>query len=190
MTHTLIGLDVDGTLTAPFSTAIYPVTLRRVRELRALPATRLAVLTNQAAPLCRHVSGEAHYNDVDEVARKLTAIAYACDLHQLLWLVSIGTSEEWDRQHRAPTAAEGALVETALHARLSRYLPDAIVRVVAHASWRKPATGMLVAAPAIMNDTTYDQLIYIGDRDTDREAARAAGWQFVDATIWREQGVR
>jgi D-glycero-D-manno-heptose 1,7-bisphosphate phosphatase len=53
---------------------------------------------------------------------------------------------------------------------------------------RKPAPGMLIEA-MVKHGTMPGDTVFVGDRDSDRAAAEAAGVEFVDAAKWLEGSV-
>lgn len=53
--------------------------------------------------------------------------------------------------------------------------------------WRKPAGGMIEAA-IMLAETTPDRVLMVGDRDEDKEAAAAAGVEFVHRDVFFAQG--
>ena len=50
--------------------------------------------------------------------------------------------------------------------------------------WRKPSPGMLLAL-MVEFEVEPHATLFVGDRDTDREAAERAGCRFLDAAEWR-----
>ncbi len=49
--------------------------------------------------------------------------------------------------------------------------------------WRKPAPGMLIVARSLVRG---GGCVYVGDEDSDRQAAAAAGMDFIDVRIFTE----
>lgn len=64
-------------------------------------------------------------------------------------------------------------------------MPDNHGYIVASWSphWRKPAPGMLLVAKRLLGNDRWTWA-YVGDEDSDRQAARAAGMDFIDVQGW------
>ena len=54
--------------------------------------------------------------------------------------------------------------------------------------YRKPSHGMLAAGAWAFHNQTDPTLVYIGDMESDRQAAVAAKCRYLDAAEWRAGG--
>lgn len=64
--------------------------------------------------------------------------------------------------------------------------PKIPAAVINDPHWRKPEPGMLLFASGYLDGAA--DMLYIGDMDSDREAARATGAQYLDTTAWHGDG--
>lgn len=175
---TVIGFDWDGTLVESFGSTPLPSARERLAELPK--GTKTFIATNQAGPVWRVMTGETKYPTCEDVAGQI-----ADGLRALAWwpdLLIICTAPPVEYQHdkRWYAAAYGmALSFPAIRRGLYTVFRD-------DADERKPAPGMLFRAARHFG-APID--CYIGDMDTDRQAAVAAGCRYLDAVVWRERGL-
>lgn len=175
----VIGFDFDGTLVNTWTAD----PLQGVRErLAALPAgTRTFIATNQAGPVFRAVLGEAKYPTVEDVVSRIRDGLRALDWRPDLLLIAVHSGkdgEEWVVPELQVAAEFNGLLahETWFGPMYYSATPDP--------SHRKPEPGMLIRAGAHFRAHIAD-LLYIGDMETDRQAATAAGCAYMDAAQWR-----
>jgi beta-phosphoglucomutase-like phosphatase (HAD superfamily) len=142
---------------------------------------KIAVATNQAGPAWGVSTGEAKYPDPRELGARFMRIAARIPpLADVPWFVAVGDARlslsQMDYQdliRDLETGADGL----GLHAS-------------AAFSWRKPDPGMLLAICARYG-VPPDAAIFVGDADTDAEAAANAGMAFVIADAffgWDQSG--
>lgn len=173
----IYGFDFDGTLVESWTAKPLPGVRGR---LAALPAgTHTFIATNQAGPVFRAVLGQATYPSVEDVAQRLTDGLRALDWRPDLLLICVAPPLKHQQDYAWVRAASEAI--TALNVTI----PGLIVRIGRDPTWRKPQPGMLFAA-ARYYDMRIRSMCYIGDMETDRQAARATGCGYLDAVAWRK----
>lgn len=162
--------DLDGTLVVRYGEQPLPDVIETLVRLRA-KGSQLAVATNQAGPAWGVATGQAKYPDPRGLGARFRRIA--TDVSQLTdvpWYVAVG-----DDRLSLSTMAYGLLMRefeagaTGLRLHLS-----------ASPTWRKPAPGMLLAACKAGNVMPCEA-VFVGDSDTDAEAAARAAVGFVPA---------
>lgn len=171
----IIGFDFDGTLVESWTASPLP----GVRErLAALPRdARTFIATNQAGPVFRAVTGQTKYPTCADVAQRIIAGLAALGWRPGALFIALHPGKEPDYTWRL--AAQEALPTLYGMLRHVTY-----VSVSAVANDRKPNPGMLLDAAAHFAGAPPD-LCYIGDMDTDRQAAVAAGCSYQEAVTWR-----
>lgn len=60
-----------------------------------------------------------------------------------------------------------------------------VINLGIEGQFRKPACGMLKLACEIEGVADYANVLMVGDRPEDKDAAAAAGMRFLDAEVWR-----
>lgn len=174
----IIGFDFDGTLVESWTSTPLP----GVRErLAALPSTaRTFIATNQAGPVWRRMTGDRKYPSVEDVAQRIIAGLATLDWRPDAIFIATCAEQEPDYTWRiAAQAAIGPLYEALQHV--------TYVQVSALTIDRKPGGGMLLDAAEYFKVRAAG-LCYVGDMDTDRQAAMAAGCRYLDAAEWRAGG--
>jgi beta-phosphoglucomutase-like phosphatase (HAD superfamily) len=165
--------DLDGTLVKSFTTTPLPGAAERIASLRE-QGMPIAVCTNQAGPLWRAATGQEKYPSVGKMAGNIKTIIEALGLDGVPWFVSVGDAvgdaakllgESYDH------IASGIALE------LDDVLFDVDSHVNEHREWRKPNPGMLLFAAKYL-DVDPGDCLYVGDMESDRQAAAAAGMQF------------
>lgn len=163
----LFIFDVDGTLVNTYGTDPLPDMAEHLERL-VHRGHLLAVATNQAGPAWGLQTGNPKYPEPEDLGVRFRQIAAILpELAQRPWFVAVGDPH------------------LALHSKdytdLIRRFVDAAVPLELHISadpeWRKPRPGMLLAACAYY-DVAPEQAVFVGDADTDAEAAVAAGTGF------------
>lgn len=171
----IYGFDWDGTLVKSWTAEPLLGAAQALAELRAADA-KTFIATNQGGPAYRLVTGHAKYPTVEKVV-ELVAIG----LRALHWrpdalLICCCAGREGPEWYRAEAQAAAEFDE-----QLKLALPDLRCLTYINAYYRKPQPGMLNAARTHLGD---DELTYIGDMDTDQEAAQAARARYLDAQAW------
>lgn len=173
----IIGFDWDGTLVERWTSTPLP----NVRErLAALPSTaRTFIATNQAGPTFRALLGDPKYPTVEDVAGRIMGGLAALDWWPDLLLIATHSGkagEAWDRA-AADANLDLRAVIIASAGKLRHWT------IYCRPRYRKPQPGMLRDAFSFFR---YDpHRVFIGDMDTDHQAAVAAGCRYLDATQWR-----
>lgn len=175
----IIGFDWDGTLVENWTATPLP----GVRErLAALPeGTKTFIATNQAGPVWRAMTGETKYPTTDDVAQRIIASLAVLDWEPDYMLICVSSGQ---------TESGWFVAETNVGTRLYDRLEPRIFPVLiwTEAAYRKPSPKMLHEAMRFFNASRFDML-YIGDMQTDEQAAAAAGCRYLDAAVWRERGL-
>ncbi len=175
---TVLGFDFDSTLVKAFTAIPLPGVPQRIAALP--PDQRLFIATNQAGPTFRAVTGDTKYPTGQKVANQLADGLFACGLLarlEPLILVATAAPQLVDSEGAAGRAA------TDMEAALIRLVPGATVHLSSFMTWRKPQPGMLQFAALVLG-VSPAELLYIGDMETDRQAAAAAGAQYLDVADW------
>lgn len=171
--------DLDGTLVTSFKTDPLPGVITILEELKARNIP-LGIATNQAGPLWRAVTGNKKYPAVGTIAENICTIANTLRLKNDLWLVSL-----WDKRAAEVVEDEEQLqdivfsLQTDLLDMLIPEIPNITISI--EPTFRKPEPGMLLYSCELWG-IVPSALVYVGDMESDREAAHRAGAQFVDAS--------
>jgi D-glycero-D-manno-heptose 1,7-bisphosphate phosphatase len=168
----LIILDKDGTLVKPKSRNTFvqhPTDQRllagveeRIAELKAIEAT-IVIASNQGGVAAGHKSHEETAAEMHYCLTLLPDISEAWYCTDFSGEVAFVVSADDDSKH--PTSAS-----------TMRNCEDLV------GSFRKPSPGMLLGA---MRRHQEKEVVMVGDRPEDAQAAVAAGVTFVDAEAWR-----
>lgn len=171
--------DLDGTLVETWDVTPLPGVLARLTAL-AQHGQALAVATNQGGVAWRALTQNPKYPSADDLGTRFNEIAQRLPpLRNARWFAAI-----YDARVRLPHNRYTELV-----AAMSRATPVLDLRVSAAPDWRKPRPGMLLAACqsyTVMQNVT----IFVGDMDSDFEAAKAAGMDSVTAEVFFNAKVR
>lgn len=192
-----IGFDVDGTLRYSFKDERKGQPIDGAAELIAelkKYSIDIFVATNQAGPTwaeayARNGNKEKakRYPSGQEVARDIAIFANAVGLFDVPWCIAVYDArirEVLQEDLADPEMALGIIYYGIAH-NLQwdlQNLPDIKmprVEVSANPLWRKPEGGMLAHGAATFK-RTMGTVLYVGDMDTDREAAERAECQFFD----------
>lgn len=167
--------DLDSTLVVRFKTEPLPYVIERTAALKT-EGHEIAVATNQAGLAWRLHTQSAKYPDPDRLAKRFEIVARRIPtLIAVPWFMAIYDS-------RVEVCAENY---SKLADELSRKAIHLNLQISAQPDWRKPGPGMLQAAMAWYG-CDADQTFFVGDMDTDAEAALAAGVHFVYADAFFE----
>lgn len=197
MTVKCIGFDVDGSLRYSFKDERKgePIdgAAELIRELRATTID-IFVATNQAGPTWAdayarngNMEKAKRYPSGQEVARDIAIFAKSVGLFDAPWYIAVyddrirGVLQE---DHDDPDMALQIIYNgTAYNLGWDlQNLPEAKmpkVEVSANPLWRKPEGGMIAHGATALGHI-MGTVLYVGDMDTDREAAEKAGCQFFD----------
>lgn len=177
----LLALGFDGTLVTSSTDRPLPGAVRAVAALASdLP---VAIVTNQGGPAFR-VTGSLRHPAPSEVAEHLDRGLRAVGLppaRVARILICTWPGETWRGQ-----PAEGLAAADVAAEQLGAILPQlgwAQAYATASPPWRKPAPGMLTTL-AIELLTPSANILFVGGRPSDRDAARAAGCRFQWAKDW------
>lgn len=173
----IIGFDWDGTLVKKRTAEPLPGVRERLAALSKDVKTFIA--TNQAGPVFRAVLNDAKYPTCEDVASRIAAGLSTLDWQPDLLLICVHPGKiglDWS------PAAQAVLTE--MQAALN--LQQTPAAVINDPHWRKPEPGMLLFASGYLDGAA--DMLYIGDMDSDREAARATGAQYLDTTAWHGDG--
>jgi HAD superfamily hydrolase (TIGR01662 family) len=175
----IIGFDYDGTLVESWTATPLPGVETRLSELPA--GARTFIATNQAGPVFRAVLGQKKYPTVEDVVTRLADGLKALDWQPDFIIICVSSGKTEGEWFVAETNVRTEMYD-ALEAR------NIVAMIERAASYRKPAPKMLYEAARIFNVPRTD-LLYIGDMNTDAQAAAAAGCRYIDAAQWREKGI-
>ena len=167
---TLYIFDLDGTLVEKWGIAPLPGVLEKLTALEQA-GSFIAVATNQAGIAWGAMTKQEKFPTPDSLGPRFDEIAQLLPpLQRARWFVSIHDTRVRLSEKRY----------TALAQALERASQMLELIVSAKPNWRKPQPGMLLAACESYT-VKPDAAIFIGDMDSDREAAEAAGMDFVEA---------
>jgi hypothetical protein len=185
------GFDLDSTLTMPFSPTPYPEVIPLLAELKARPVTTIFVATNQAGPVYRRMLGARKYPSEAELAYQLVTAADALGLFDVPWFIATwhGNSRIYAGNGDVNAAWARASGEACVQLgyEISRLNPEMVTHIHGSPHWRKPEWGMLETACNMLK-IPFGGLVYVGDMETDRQAARDYGAAYIDAAAWRSGG--
>lgn len=177
----VIGLDWDGTLVERWTSTPLPNVRARLAELPE--GTRTFIATNQAGPVWRQMTGEAKYPTVADVAVRLMDGLRALEWRPDLLLIAVHPGREGSDWL---CAAEDVTLD--LREQIKASIGPSYWSIYSRPHYRKPDRGMLFDSMSFFN-VYPEELLYIGDMETDRQAAIAAGGRYLDAAVWRERGL-
>jgi histidinol phosphatase-like enzyme len=160
--------DLDATLVELYGTTPLPNVLGTLHSLTQQHHA-IAVATNQAGVAWRKAVRRPPYPKVSEIGPRFHQIVSLLPpLRNAPWFISIYDARvKLTAQDYADLVAEFQEVIHPLNAHIS-----------AKSAWRKPNPGMLVEACTYHN-ITRENATFVGDADTDRDAATNAGMDFV-----------
>lgn len=163
----IVGFDFDGTLVESFAANPLPRVAERLHTLQAA-GHRLVVITNQAGPVWRAATGDDKFPTAHAVAGNIRTAFAALDWRPDALTVCVASGKE-DIDINGDIDAIAREMEIAL-----RPLRDqgVAITVAVNDAWRKPK-------PLALQDAQID--LYVGDMDSDRQAAQAAGVEFIHA---------
>lgn len=172
----VIGFDFDGTLVEKFTSRPLPGVIEKVRQIPGhLP---IVVITNQAGPVYRLMKQCDIYPTVllvyECIMSGLEAIFGAHRVESLSIATSIGpgSSPDWNVAS-ADIADEFRVIAHASSLRALKSHPC----ISADPYKRKPQPGMIDDACRTLR-VQPNNFLFIGDLETDRQAATTAGAQF------------
>ena len=180
----IAGFDWDGTLVTSFAAAPLPGAAKRLAALE--PTTKTFIASNQAGPVFRAVLRDPKYPTVEQVALNFAGGLAALHWTPDLLMICVAPGKDGDGWARAAEDVRIALYDT-LRAAIGAQLR--FWTVYHTPTYRKPAPGMLCDAQELFHSAATiapEPMIYIGDLESDRQAAAAAHARFVDAAAWRE----
>ena len=143
----------------------------------------IGIATNQAGILWKMYTGKESYPDAQTLVGRLLTIAHTLYLEQDLWILSIGAPELVTKlgDRYGVLASQ---VKDELLALLLPHLPQ--VQIFIDILFRKPNPGMLLQAQLAWG-MPREAMYYVGDMETDEQAAQNAGIDFVPAEVfWQE----
>jgi len=165
--------DLDQTLVERYTTKPLPGVAAVLAELVA-KGTRLMIATNQAGPAWRMLTGRERFPTPEQICERFTAVVQALpSLRAATWLVAVYDA----RVNLAPDQFE-ALADS-----FNRSNTPLDLRAAADPMWRKPQPGMLWAACRLQGVSTAEAC-FIGDMDSDAQAAQLAGMTFYFASSY------
>lgn len=174
----IYGFDYDGTLVESWTATPLPNVRERLAALSADAKTFIA--TNQAGPVFRAVLGEDTYPTVEDVAERIVGGLRAMEWLPTLLLVAVHPGKDdadWLR------AAEEVSIDLR-DALIAANIGPCYWAIYSQPRYRKPGPGMLSDAIVFFSARSGDT-IYIGDMESDKQAARAAECHYLDAAAWR-----
>jgi hypothetical protein len=174
----IIGFDYDGTLVKSWTSTPLPGVCERLAELPKDARTFIA--TNQAGPAFRMVLHDAKYPTVEDVAARIIEGLAALHWQPHLLLLCMCSDKQGAAWYRAEHHAAYELEHL-----LAPSLGSLPIQIFVNRHYRKPRHGMLAAGAWELRKQTDGGLTYIGDMDTDRQAATAAKCRYLDAADWR-----
>lgn len=167
----MFAYDLDGTLVADNTgVALLPGFLKRLTTDN--PDGIVRIVTNQAGPIQRRLGHRTTQPDASDLVARFSTITATLLEHGLraTWYVCVAPTEKAIARFGADTCTATA------RAIAADLIAAGYPNTFSDTTHRKPAPGML---EAVMADNPGTPLIYIGDLDTDQQAAQAAGTKFM-----------
>jgi HAD superfamily hydrolase (TIGR01662 family) len=192
-----VGLDVDGTIRYSFKDERKRQPIDGAKEIIAKlkdKGIKLFVATNQAGPTWaeayarnRQKEKANKYPDIDEVAKDIVSFAKEVNLFNVPWYIATYDERIRNVLKEGLADPEGAfrLIHETIEYNMQWFLqnlPDTKMQKIetrADPSWRKPEPGMIQRAATELECLT-SEILYVGDMDTDEQAAQNAGARFFD----------
>jgi hypothetical protein len=141
---------------------------------------RSFIATNQAGPAFRTVLHDPKYPTVEDVVDRITDGLAALHWRPHLLLICTCSGKAGPAWYRAEHHAAQEF---------DRLLPQALgalpFQIFIGSYYRKPSHGMLMVGAWELRKQTDGGLTYIGDMESDRQAAEAAKCRYLDAAEWR-----
>jgi FMN phosphatase YigB (HAD superfamily) len=192
-----IGFDLDGVLRHDFKHErkgqAIDGAIEVVEHLKTY-SVDIFVATNQAGPTWAgayarngNMGKAKKYPSGQEVAWDIASFARSVNLFDVPWYIAVYDARIKDvlSEDLADPDMELQIIYNSAAGNLQwdlQNLPDARmpkVEVSANPLWRKPEGGMIAHAATDLGHI-MSTVLYVGDMDTDREAAEKAGCQFFD----------
>ncbi len=163
--------DLDGTLVKTYGTQPLPNVFIHLKWLES-SGHKMAEATNQAGLAWRIWTNDPKFPTAQSLAHRFEQITLNLPtLQSVQWFVSL-----FDSRIALSPIQYQCLVLDLVNAKPALAIQASVVP-----EWRKPQPGMLLAAGEYY-DLDPDEIIFVGDYDTDAEAAASAGIQF----FWAE----
>ncbi len=161
--HKLILLDIDGTIADRDSTEVYPAA---ITFFQTTPS-KVAFITNQGGPACHDAGWEFSdkFPSLEMVEKRIT---------EILMSLPDGRHYEVFACFAYQQKNEEIIVPDTSHRMPGNTLPFYSSIDV---SWRKPNPGMILQAMKEYN-ASPEEVLMVGDRPEDKQAAHAAGVDF------------
>lgn len=187
--------DLDRTILASWEGGFEPVPVPWLDRILSLGKV-VALITNQGGIAWRLAGGRPgkRYPDWPEVLTRIRAgmkwtgstLAFAALYHPQAPIPPLTDPvlQERGKEIGLPPVVLAAMSEPRLP--VCQVVEEGVVFVSWSPDWRKPSPGAFRFAQMLLHiDPT--QLCYVGDEDSDREAAEMAGIAFVDVRAWRQE---
>ncbi|HSG61604.1 MAG TPA: HAD-IIIA family hydrolase [Pseudomonadales bacterium] len=168
--YKLIIFDADGTLCDRYTGELLPGVFDKLGETQM---SKVAIATNQGGVGLRHWMESAGFGEPErypteaEVRSKYFAVATQVEAARMVYMDDVLVYFAFAYQSKI--SGKWAFVPEGCEYRLAW----------SH-SWRKPNPGMLISAMEDVGVAANDTL-FVGDSDEDRQAAEAAGCDFMEA---------
>ncbi|MFP4343160.1 MAG: HAD hydrolase-like protein [Anaerolineales bacterium] len=168
--------DLDTTLVTKYTSDPLPNVLEKLQALRAA-GHDLAVATNQGGLAWGAWTGRAKYPTITAMATRFIQIVRLLPpLQGAHWFVAV-----YDERVRLALERFEALAEA-----LTEAGQEIQLHAAADPEWRKPRSGMLRAACRLYG-VAPEEALYVGDMETDAEAAGGIGMPFAYAADFFER---
>lgn len=207
-----IGFDVDGTIRYDFKSEKKGQPMEMAESvIRNIKKKKVAlfIATNQAGPAWREAlsrkdkEGWERYPSAEEIAKDIVSFSKEVGLFEVRWYIA--TYDPRLIKVLTPTIEEsigeatmpfGYAEEDHPEEALKEICGDAakeiqallqkegmhFAQASADPEWRKPRPGMIKQG-AFNIGYKPEEVLYVGDMDTDKEAAKNAGCQFLDVRV-------
>lgn len=177
----LVIFDMDGTLVEAFTgTTLLPKVAAKIAELEA-QGIRAAVATNQGGPACRFAGWQGDYPSVAAVRGRVLTVLQHLRLAQRLaypspWIpthrpVAAVSYAYVDKNGVALTDLEQPLFSIDESHRIGIYETDEVEA-------RKPSSGMIWLLIGLVGDVRREEVLFVGDMESDRLAAENGDVRF------------
>lgn len=185
--------DLDRTILAGWDEGYEPQPAPWLDKILSLGEV-VAIVTNQGGIAWNLAGGRPgkKYPSWPSVAERVRAgmrltnarMAFVSLYHPSARVPSLTDSVLWKRNEEVGLPFVALVALGCPEAHIGLKVKEGTIFVSWSPKWRKPSPGALLFAQKLLR-IAPQELCYVGDEDSDREAAEAAGMRFVDVREWQ-----